>query len=103
MATEACELCGKKTDYLAEHPISKKIVCDDCLGGKPQDNSIEHPPHYTFGKYEVFYVLMDWFKNDPLLWQVGKYISRAHHKGKYESDLKKAKWYLDKAIERGEN
>jgi hypothetical protein len=42
---------------------------------------VNHPGHYTFGKYEVIDVLEDWFPTDPLLWQVGKYIARADRKG----------------------
>lgn len=63
---------------------------------------INHPPHYTFGKFEVIDVLMDWYPNNPLLWQVGKYLARAGRKGDYLEDLKKARWYLNKEIERAE-
>lgn len=59
---------------------------------------VNHPKHYTFGKFEVIDVLMDWFSDLPLLWQVGKYIARAKHKGNMLEDLKKARWYLDKQI-----
>lgn len=61
---------------------------------------VNHPPHYTFGKYEVLDILMDWFPNEPLLWQVVKYIARADHKGNKLEDLEKAAFYLDKAIDR---
>lgn len=61
---------------------------------------VYHPPHYTFSKYEVLDVLLAWFPKNPLLWQVGKYIARAEHKGNPLQDLKKAKFYLDKEIER---
>lgn len=69
------------------------------------NESVEHPKHYTFGKFEVIDVLGDWFPNDPLLWQVGKYIARAKHKGKECEDLKKARFYLDRKIKQleGEN
>ncbi len=60
----------------------------------PKDN-VNHPSHYTFGKFEVIEVLMDWFSDLPLLWQVGKYIARAKHKNNMLEDLKKARWYLD--------
>lgn len=60
---------------------------------------VNHPEHYTFGKYEVFDVLMDWFSTDPLLWQVGKYIARAGRKGAALEDLQKAAWYLNRRIE----
>jgi hypothetical protein len=41
---------------------------------------------------------MDWFPTDPLLWQVGKYIMRAGHKGPALEDLEKASWYLARRI-----
>lgn len=59
---------------------------------------VNHPQHYTFGKYEVIDVLEDWFATDPLLWQVGKYLARAGRKGDVLEDLKKARWYLDRKI-----
>lgn len=61
-------------------------------------SSVDKPPHYTFGKFEVIEVLEDWFAADPLLWQVGKYISRAGRKGEMLEDLKKAQWYLERKI-----
>lgn len=60
---------------------------------------VNHPKHYTFGKYEVIDVLQDWFPNEPLLWQVVKYVARANHKGLKVQDLEKARFYLNKAIE----
>jgi uncharacterized protein DUF3310 len=60
---------------------------------------VNKPPHYTFGKFEVIEVLLDWFPQEPLLWQVGKYIARASHKGNEIQDLKKARFYLDRKIE----
>jgi len=63
-------------------------------------DNVDHPAHYTFGKYEVIDVLEDWFEKNPLLWQTGKYIARAEHKGKYIEDLKKARVYLSRAIDR---
>jgi hypothetical protein len=59
-----------------------------------------HPAHYTFGKFEVIDVLEDFFPADPLLWQVGKYIARAGHKGNTLQDLEKAEWYLRRRIEK---
>lgn len=65
-----------------------------------KSDPVNKPKHYTFGKYEVIDVLQDWFPHNPLLWQVGKYISRAEHKGSKIIDLKKARYYLDKEIQR---
>jgi hypothetical protein len=59
---------------------------------------INKPSHYNFGKYEVIDVLMDWFPDDPLLWQVMKYLPRAKYKGNFLQDLKKAEFYLKRRI-----
>lgn len=59
---------------------------------------VTRPPHYTFGKVEVIDVLEEWFPDDPLLWQVGKYISRAGRKGDALQDLQKAQFYLARRI-----
>ena len=69
----------------------------------PAADPVNHPSHYTFGKYEVIDVLSDWFPTNPLLWQVGKYIARADHKNSMIQDLKKARFYLQREIERIEN
>lgn len=64
----------------------------------PQPDPVNHPPHYTYGKYEVIDVLEDWFPDDPLLWQVGKYIARCWRKGNALEDLRKAEFYLKRRI-----
>jgi hypothetical protein len=61
---------------------------------------VNHPPHYTGGKYEVIDVLEEFFPDNPLLWQVGKYIMRAGKKGDVVEDLKKAEFYLKREIQR---
>jgi hypothetical protein len=66
------------------------------------NDTVNHPSHYTFGKFEVIDVLEDWFPADSLLWQVGKYISRAGRKGAMLEDLNKARWYLQRRIEQEE-
>ncbi len=61
------------------------------------DEKIDHPPHYNFGKYEPIDVIEDW----DLGFHLGntvKYIARHQHKGSPLEDLKKARWYLDRAI-----
>jgi hypothetical protein len=71
---------------------------------KPQMNDpVNKPAHYTFGYFEVIEVLQDWFPKNPLLWQVGKYIARADHKGKPLEDLRKARYYLQREIDRLED
>ncbi len=65
-----------------------------------ENNNINHPSHYCFGKYEPIKVIQDWELNF-CLGCVIKYIARAGRKDgnlKIE-DLKKAKQYLEFEIE----
>jgi hypothetical protein len=61
-------------------------------------DEVNKPSHYCYSKYEVIDVLEAWFPDDPLLWQVGKYIARYRHKGTPLKDLKKAQYYLTRKI-----
>ncbi len=68
-----------------------------------RNDIISAPSHYIAGRqYEPIDVMLDWFPENPLLWQVCKYIARAGRKGPALQDLQKAKFYLQKAIEREE-
>lgn len=66
--------------------------CCSQMGDEPE--RVNHPAHYNFGQFEVIDVAAD----DALLWQVLKYIARAKHKGQELTDLKKARFYLDRRI-----
>ena len=60
---------------------------------------ISHPPHYTSGNIEVISAIEDW----GLGYHLGnavKYIARAGLKGSPLEDLKKAQWYINRAIEK---
>lgn len=65
------------------------------------DNVINHPSHYTQGKYEVIDYIEDKLSKEELqgycVGNVLKYISRFKHKNGLE-DLKKAEWYLNRLI-----
>ena len=63
---------------------------------------INHPSHYNMGKYEAIDVIEDWNLNFNL-GNAAKYISRAGHKDDIVQDLKKARWYIDREIQRLEN
>lgn len=59
---------------------------------------VNHPPHYNTGGIEP----IDYIEVNNLDFHLGnavKYISRARYKGEYIQDLKKAIWYLNRAIE----
>lgn len=60
---------------------------------------VQHPKHYTFGKFEVIDVIEDW-KLGFHLGNAVKYIARADHKGCRLQDLEKARWYIDREITR---
>ncbi len=63
------------------------------------NDAVNHPSHYTFGKYETIQVIEDW-KLPYHLGNAVKYISRAGRKDptKTIEDLKKARWYLNRYI-----
>jgi hypothetical protein len=63
-----------------------------------QPDPVNHPSHYMVGGIEVIDFIRA--KNfSYLLGNVIKYVSRSQHKGNYLEDLKKAQWYLNRAIE----
>lgn len=60
-------------------------------------DTIDHPPHYTQGKIEVWDFIADQGL-DFFCGNVVKYICRAGRKGDKLEDLRKARAYVDKAI-----
>ena len=61
--------------------------------------SVENPAHYNQGKIEVIDAIEDW-NLDFCEGNVVKYVARHKHKGNSLQDLRKAKWYLERIIER---
>jgi hypothetical protein len=60
---------------------------------------VNHPPHYKAGGIET----IDFIEAKGLGYHLGnvvKYVTRADHKGNKLEDLKKAQWYLSRAIEK---
>lgn len=58
---------------------------------------INEPPHYKSGGLEAIDVLEAFFEDDPLGWQVGKYILRYKKKNGLE-DLQKAEFFLKRLM-----
>jgi hypothetical protein len=59
---------------------------------------VNHPTHYKVGGIET----IDFIEAKQLDYNLGnvvKYITRADHKGNKLEDLRKAQWYLTRAIE----
>ena len=64
---------------------------------KAESDMVNHPKHYNVGGIET----IDFIEAKKLDYNLGnavKYISRADHKGDRVQDLKKALWYVERAI-----
>jgi hypothetical protein len=65
---------------------------------------VNHPPHYTAGRFEAIDVIEDAVQHAPdsvlgaLQWQALKYLLRMWSKGNPAQDAAKAQWYLDRLI-----
>ena len=70
------------------------------------DDRVDHPSHYTSGKTEVIDIIEDAIKDAPstvdgmLQAQVLKYILRMWLKDNPIEDAKKARWYLNRLIDK---
>jgi len=100
-STRLKELMSKRLMQGADrhaHPLLDKIEMFE----KPSD-PVNNPAHYTEGGIET----IDYIEAKRLGYHLGnavKYISRAGRKGTNQGleDLKKAQWYLARAIEKNE-
>jgi len=63
---------------------------------------VNHPPHYTVGGIETLEVISAKLTKEQylgyLLGNVMKYVMRHNYKGKPIEDLRKARFYLERAI-----
>lgn len=83
--------CGEFTPALAIKTKNGLI-----LGNK---DTVNHPNHYNMGGIEVIDFIESW----NLCFSLGnaiKYIARAPYKNDELEDLKKARWYINREIER---
>ena len=70
---------------------------------KARVDNINHPAHYTKGRFETIDVIEDIIQFYPpveahSVAEIIRYLSRAPHKGAKGVDLAKAKWYLDRLV-----
>jgi hypothetical protein len=75
---------------------SSKSVAD--IIAEHHTDMVNHPPHYKAGGIET----IDFIEAKALGYHLGnvvKYVTRSDHKGNKLEDLKKAQWYLNRAIE----
>ena len=90
-------------DEIKLNPATVKTLVHAATSGKSIVDVVNHPPHYTDGGIEV----IDFIEAKRLGYHLGnvvKYICRAGKKGTNTGleDLRKAQWYLKRAIERNE-
>ena len=67
-------------------------------GGDKMEEQVNHPSHYVKG-IEPIEVIESWDLNFSLGNAI-KYILRSPYKGKQIEDLEKARWYIDREINR---
>ena len=98
MSTDG-ELKQWQNDIMERNSIMSKEEVQAFL--KPKNDPVNHSSHYTDGKIEVIDFIEDKRLNFHLANAV-KYISRAGKKdpSKEVEDLKKARWYLDRYIQK---
>jgi hypothetical protein len=60
---------------------------------------VDHPAHYNRGKYEAIDII-EALEMNFNLGNAFKYLFRAGHKDDIVQELKKARWYLDREIQR---
>jgi len=82
------------------HPITgRRLMKGADIVETHHTDMVNHPPHYKHGGIET----IDFIEAKELGYHLGnvvKYITRADHKGNKLEDLKKAQWYLSRAIEK---
>ena len=62
-------------------------------------DNVNKPLHYTYSGVEVIDAIEAWNLNYHL-GNVVKYVARCDHKSNPIEDLRKARWYLDREIEK---
>ena len=73
---------------------------------KTEEDMVNHPSHYTHGGVECIDAItsaLSSYEDSVDSWLVGqviKYLWRAPLKGKYDEDIKKAQFYLNRLVEK---
>lgn len=89
MKTEGSNTCG---NYYPALSINIEP------GAMPKE-TVNHPNHYNIGGIEVIDFIESWNLGFSLGNAI-KYIARAPYKNDELEDLKKARWYIDREIQR---
>lgn len=90
--------------FISNTPVGStvgELTLTEVADGKlrwAKPDAVNHPAHYKTGGIET----IDFIEAKNLGYNLGnvvKYITRADHKGNKLEDLRKAQWYLTRAIE----
>ena len=90
---------ARLTETIPEAVDSLMFGLDEVSNSLTKSDPVNNPAHYTAGGIET----IDFIEAKNLDYRLGnviKYITRADHKGSNLEDLRKAQWYLTRAIER---
>lgn len=91
------------TENMITEDVIKRTVIDPVLKiDEPENDPVNHPSHYTDGKFEVIDFIEDHcFYRSFCLANAVKYISRAGKKdpASKKQDLEKAVWYMNRYIQ----
>ena len=109
-----CDRCGRRCEGVERYILALGVtacLCPDCArkdnllphtqpdGGEGM-TAVDHPDHYRKDTgHEAIDVIEAWGLGFSLGNAV-KYIARAGLKGDAVEDLEKARWYIDREIER---
>jgi hypothetical protein len=106
-----CRTCRRDTEHCEENVCQgchnscyNPIVCSYAAyqaAGGPAPSTVTHPPHYggEADPFEAIKVIEAWGLGFAL-GNALKYIRRADAKGTRVDNLEKARWYLDREIQR---
>lgn len=86
-------------ELVLQHTKPKRRMQGADIVSTHHTDTVNHPAHYIVGGVET----IDFIEAKGLGYHLGnviKYVTRADHKGQKLEDLKKAQWYLNRAIEK---
>lgn len=100
---EPCVSCSKSTNHFEPKEHSSNCTMSERKFknkdyGFDEIDMVNHPPHYQHGIEPIEFI-----ESHNLNFNLGsavKYIARAPYKGNELEDLKKAKWFIEREIER---
>ena len=77
----------------------KHFIDNTITDNSKQKEMVNHPIHYNMGKYEAIDII-EALEMNFNLGNAQKYLFRAGHKDDIIQDLEKAKWYIEREIQR---